>query len=85
MKSLLNIGHMYAGILVEFDPEERLFRVTTDSKGGNNERVVEFNSPEAAAAEVINMASTHALSYKLPRDRHITLSVWLESKANDEG
>lgn len=85
MKSLINIGHMYAGIEVLWDQEERLFRVTTDSKGGNNERVVEFNSPDAAAAEIINMASTHALSYKLPAAAMNTrlLAVWLEEKIID--
>lgn len=85
MKTLINIGHMYAGLTVEFDEEERLFRVTTDSKGGNEERIVEFNSPDAAAAEVLTQASLLSLSYKLPRDHHMTLSVWLESKANDQG
>lgn len=85
IKRLINIGHMYAGIEVCYDYGEALFRVTTDSKGGNNERVVEFNSPDSAAAEILNMANIHALSYKLPAAAMTfrLLSEWLEEKILD--
>ncbi len=86
MIKLLNIGHNTAGIEVVFDTEEKLFRVTTDSKGGNNERIVEFNDPEAAAAEVMNMAETYNLCHKLPI-AHMAepegLALFFEKKTRD--
>lgn len=84
MKKILNIGHTWAGIEVTFDTVERLFRVTTDSKGGKNERVVEFNDPAATASEVMTMAETHSLTHRLPADSTPTLSAWLERQIIDD-
>lgn len=80
MKTLIDIGHTYAGIKVTWD--DGTLEVFSDGVGSHIEaRHVTFeNDPEAAANECFTQASLLGLTDKLPRDTSRRLADWLAAE-----
>lgn len=86
MKTLIDIGHRWAGMLVTYDGGPGTFTVKTTAR--SDEREVNFEEdPDGAAAETVTQATTLGLSDLLPINSIVSatlkreLAQWLAKES----